>query len=309
MIEKIAIKGMAQQEWVEARKGSIGGSDAASVVGLNPFKSAYTLWAEKSGRIEPENISAKEAVRLGHVLEPYVAQRFSEETDKKVRRENYIIKNTAYPWAHANVDRMVVGEKAGLECKTTSELNLKQFRGGEYPAHYYVQCVHYLAVTGLERWYLGVLVGNKEFRWFVIERDEDEIAALMEAEREFWAGVESGTAPAPDGSDSTGRTLGQLYRDEGGTCDLTPFVSTLREYVDLKAQIKDLTDKAEACANQIKEYMGSASKGTAGAYKVCYGSRSRQTFDVKKYKKDNPGVQLDGYYKTSSYRQFEVKGA
>lgn len=309
MIQKICIRDMSEQAWVEARKGSIGGSDAASVVGLNSYKSAYALWAEKSGKVEPEDISMKEAVRLGHELEPYVAKRFTEITGKKVRRENYILKNTDYPWAHANVDRLVIGEKAGLECKTTSALSLSKFKNGKYPANYYVQCVHYLAVTGLEKWYLCVLIGNQEVRVFTIERDEDEIKALMDMESRFWAGVEAGIAPLPDGSESTAETLKKLYADEGGECDLTPFAPTLREYMGLKAQIKELTTKCNGLGNQIKEYMGTASKGFVGDFVVSYGSRTQQTFDVKKYKKDNPGVDLSGYYKTSSYRQFEVKGA
>lgn len=309
MIEKICTRDMNEEAWVEARKGSIGGSDAAAIVGLNPWKSAYALWAEKSGKIEPEDISMKEAVRLGHELEGYVAKRFTEITGKKVRRENYILKNTDYPWAHANVDRLVIGEKAGLECKTTSALSLSKFKNGEYPANYYVQCVHYLAVTGLERWYLCVLIGNQEVKVFTIERDEDEIAALMDAEQEFWAQVDDGIAPLPDGSDSSSKAIAALYDDEGGACDLTPFTSTLRDYMGLKAEIKELTDRCDGLGNQIKEYMGTASRGTAGDFRVSYGSRSKRTFDVKKFQKDNPGIDLSGYYKVSSYRQFEVKGA
>lgn len=308
MITKISTRGMTEQEWVESRKGSIGGSDAASVVGLNPYKSAYALWAEKSGRLEPEDISTREAVRLGHVLEPYVAQRFTEITGKKVRRENYILKNDLYPWAHANVDRMVIGEKAGLECKTTSALNLRAFKNGEYPANYYVQCVHYLAVTGLERWYLAVLIGNREVRVFVIERDEDEIAALMDAEREFWEGVESGAAPLADGSESTAKALGRLYGDEGGICDLTPFSATLREYVKLKAQIKSLGERCDGLGNQIKEYMGTAREGSAPGFLVSYGSQTRRTFDKRAFAKDYPGFDLSRWEKVSTSRVFTVKG-
>lgn len=309
MIEKICTRDMSEEAWVEARKGSIGGSDAAAIVGLNPYKSAYALWAEKSGKVEPEDISAKEAVRLGHELEPYVARRFTEITGKKVRRENYILKNTDYPWAHANVDRLVIGEKAGLECKTTSALSLGKFKNGEYPATYYVQCVHYLAVTGLDRWYLCVLIGNQEVRVFTIERDEDEIKALMDMEGQFWAQVEDGTAPLPDGSESSAKTIAALYQDEGGECDLTPFVGTLREYTDLKAQIRELTAKCDGLANQIKEYMGTASKGAAGDFRVSYGNQTRRTFDKKAFAKDNPGISLAPWEKVSTSRVFTVKGA
>jgi putative phage-type endonuclease len=175
---------MPHQEWLEQRKKSIGGSDAASIIGLNPWSSPYSVWADKLGKIPPKEDN--EAMRLGRDLEDYVAKRFTEATGKKLRRENNILINPEYPFAHANVDRMVTGEDAGFEAKTTSALNLKKFKNGEFPDNYYAQCTHYLAVTGCKRWYLGVLILGIGFEWFVLERDEDEIAALMNAEKNFW---------------------------------------------------------------------------------------------------------------------------
>ena len=305
---KIPVKDMSREEWVESRKGSIGGSDASTILGLNPYSSPYALWAEKTGRVVPEDISNKEAVRLGTFLEPYVAQRFSEETGKKIRRENYILKNEDYPWAHANVDRLIIGEKAGLECKTTSVLNLSKFNSGEYPANYYCQCMHYMAVTGYEKWYLAVLIGNKELRIFEIARDEEEIAALMDAEQRFWQCVESNEPPPVDGSRATSETLDAIHTDEGGEVDLTPVCASIRHYLDLKAQIKALEQQIDSASNEIKEYMGSASKGTYGDFLVSWGNRSRSSFDKKAFQKENPGVDLSPYFKISTYRQFSVKG-
>lgn len=308
LITKITTKDMSNEEWVASRKDSIGGSDAATVLGLNPYSSPYALWAEKTGAIIPADISTKEAVRLGHVLEPYVAQRFTEITGKKVRRENYILKNSDYPWAHANVDRLVIGEKAGLECKTTSALNLKKFKGGEYPANYYCQCMHYLAVTGLDQWYLAVLIGNQEVRVFTIERDEEEIAALMEAEQRFWSCVESRQAPPVDGMEATGKTLDALHSDNGEFVDLTPVCGDIREYLALKAEIKKLEEKLNTCANGIKAFMGDSSKGSYGDFSVSWAGRSRKTFDTKAFQKANPSIDLTPFYKTSTYQQFSVKG-
>lgn len=307
-ITKISTKEMSNEEWRASRKGSIGGSDAATVLGLNPYSSPYALWAEKTGAMEPEDISMKEAVRLGHVLEPYVAERFSEITGKKVRRENYILKNSDYPWAHANVDRLVIGEKAGLECKTTSALNLSKFKNGEYPANYYCQCMHYMAVTGLERWYLAVLIGNQEVRIFTIERDEEEIAALMDAEQRFWECVENREPPAVDGSEATSDALSALYTDKGGQVDLTPVCGNLREYLRLKAEMKSLEEKLNAVANGIKEYMGEASKGTYGDVSVSWKNVTSNRFDKKAFVKDNPGTDLSLYHKASTTRRFEVRG-
>ena len=138
-LTKISTKGMPHKEWLEHRRRSIGGSDAAAIIGLNPWASPYSVWADKLGLIPPKEDN--EAMRLGRDLEEYVAKRFCEETGKRVRRENSIIINPDYPFAHANVDRILIGEDAGLECKTSSSLNLKKYKNGEYPANFYCQCI------------------------------------------------------------------------------------------------------------------------------------------------------------------------
>lgn len=178
------VKTASHGEWLALRSTYIGGSDAAAVMGLNPFSSPYALWAEKTGQIPC--FAGNLATEVGTFLEEFVAQKFAAETGKKVRKCKQSFFNTDYPFAIANIDREIVGEDAGLEIKTTSELNMKKFKGGEYPANYYCQCVHYMAMTGKQRWYLAVLIGNRDFRWFTIERDEAEIAALMGAEADFW---------------------------------------------------------------------------------------------------------------------------
>ena len=65
MIRKIPTAAMSKEEWTALRSTTIGGSDAAAILGLNPYKSPYALWAEKTGKVIPEDISQKEAVRLG----------------------------------------------------------------------------------------------------------------------------------------------------------------------------------------------------------------------------------------------------
>lgn len=184
---------MPHDEWLERRRVAIGGSDAAAVVGLNAYASPYSLWAEKTGRVP--GFAGNLATEVGTYMENFVARKFTEETGKRVRRCNNIIYNPEYPFAHANIDRMIVGEDAGLECKTVDSLSMGKFKNGEYPANFYVQSVHYLAITGAKRWYLAVLIGNKDFRWFTIERDDAEIAALMDAERDFWELVKIGHRP------------------------------------------------------------------------------------------------------------------
>lgn len=125
-IERISIAGWSREQWEADRRKrkTIGGSDAGAVLGLSKYATPYSLWAQKTGAIVPEDISDKEAVRLGVDLEEYVARRWTEATGKKLKRDNHIILNTDYPFAHANVDRLVIGEPdAGFEAKTTSSFD------------------------------------------------------------------------------------------------------------------------------------------------------------------------------------------
>lgn len=305
------IKTANREEWLAFRRNYIGGSDAAAVVGLNPYSSPYALWAEKTGRTP--GFSGNLATEVGAYLEEFVAEKFEQVMGKKVRRANQSFLNSEYPWAIANIDREIVGEDAGLEIKTTDSLNLKKFKNGEYPAQYYVQIVHYMAVTGKRRWYLAVLIGNREFKWFAIERDEAEIAALMQEEQAFWDCVTNDTPPAVDGSQATTEAIKEIYpQSEDCTVDLFGYAADLEQYLQIGRQIKQLKEMQEEAANRVKEYMGESGGGECERYKVSWKSGTRRTFDSKRFAAENPEVDLSGYYRENNVRTFRVteqKGA
>lgn len=294
---------MSRAEWLEERRRGIGGSDASAILGLNPWQSAYTTYLNKLGELPDREDT--EAMRQGRDLEDYVARRFMEETGRKVQKCNFMIRNPSYPWALANIDRRVVGENAGLECKTTSTLDLKQFRGVEFPEKYYVQCVHYLAVTGAERWYLAVLVFGKEFHVYTLERDEAEIGALMAAEADFWEKVSSRTPPAVDGNRATLEALEAQYAqsDPDSCADLTPCAGDLSILDACREQIKALEEKERAAKARIMQSMGRAERGGYGPYSVSWKSQVRKTFDKKKWEAQN-GQIPDGFMKSSESRVF-----
>lgn len=309
MIRKIPTVNMSKEEWTKLRSTTIGGSDAASIIGLNPHKSAYALWAEKTGKVIPEDISQKEAVRLGTDLEDYVAHRFMEATGKKVRRENYTVFRDDMPYAHANYDRLVVGERAGLEIKTTNALNLKKFKNGEFPANYYCQCCHYLLISGLDRWYLAVLVLGVEFKVFTIERDEAELAALKMAEENFWYQVQNDLPPEIDGMDSTIDALNAAFPisdPEADAVDLTGCAADIAILDECTQQIKALEEKKKAAQARVKEALGTAENGFYSTYSVSWKSQKRRTFDREKWEKDH-GEIPEEYFKVSDSRTFQFK--
>lgn len=295
--------------WQSYRAGEkrLGGSDAAPTLGISRYKSQLQLWMEKTGRVIPEDISDKESVRLGNDLESYVAFRFTEATGKKVQNSNFIWSNSDYPWAHANLDRVVIGEKALLECKTTDSWDIyKGCQEGRYPDEWYCQMTHYLAVTGFQKAYLGVLCFGKGFSWFELERNEEEIAALMDAEKAFYQLVETDVPPAADGSDSSINALKVIYADRReDIIDLTPMAVQLELYERLQAQQKDTETQIKECQALIMQYMGNVSTGKYGAYTVNWKNQSRKTFDKKAYEAAM-GVIPERFYKESTSSVFKV---
>ena len=307
-LTKISTKDMPREEWLEYRRKSIGGSDAGAILGLNKYTSAYALWAEKTGTLIPEDISDKEAVRLGNDLEQYVADRWMEATGKKLRRENNILYNPEYPWAHANIDRAVIGEPdAGFEAKTTSSYDvLQQCEDGRFPDSWYCQMTHYMMVTGAKRWYLGVLVFGHGFYHFTIERNEAEIEALAAAEQEFWELVQNHTPPAADGSSSSQETLRAIFRDsDGSSCDLNYMAGDIQTYAAACKQIKELEQARDQAQARIMQAMGSCEKGTGAGYKITWKTQSRSTFDRKAYENVYGPIPA-AFLKQGSTRPFRV---
>lgn len=305
-IKQVSTKGMSREDWLAQRRKTIGGSDAAAIVGLSHYSTAYTIFVDKTGRL-PDKPDT-EAMRLGRDLEDYVAKRWQEETGKKVRRLQAMLYNPLYPFAHADVDRMVIGEDAGLECKTTSTLDVKQFKGVEFPEKYYAQCVHYMAVTGAKRWYLAVLVFGRGLFEFTLERDQAEIDALMTAEGGFWRDyVERDTPPPPDGSQATTDALQVVYADSRDEeRDLFGRETMLDEYMQLKRQKKAIEDRLCEIENSLKEDMQEAERGRCGAYTVSWKSQQRSTFQPKAFAQAYPSIDLTPFYKTSNTRPFKV---
>jgi len=249
---------------------------------------------------------------LGTKLEPIIADRFAEQTGMAVQRRNAIYQHPEYPWMLANIDRWIVGQNAGLEIKTTNMLNRTKFEEGEIPPSYYVQCVHYMAVTGAEEWYLAVAVLNKAFHIFHVDRNEEEIATLVQAERRFWEDhVQKQVPPAPDGSDRAGELLKNLYPRAKGesTAELVPLFGneqSLERLQEIDATVKALETEADAIRQSLQMQIGEADGGKAQGYTIWWKNQTRTSLDTNRLKKENPEI-YSRYSKVTVFRKFELK--
>lgn len=297
----------SHDEWLTIRRNYIGGSDAGAVVGMNEWSSPLSVWADKTGSAPA--FSGNVSTRVGAYLEDLVAKLFMEETGKTVQRLKFTIVNPAYPFACANIDREVVGEDALLEIKTTGSIGvIQKFRNGEFPDQWYAQVTHYMAVTGVKKAYLAALESNRELHIFELDRDEDEIKALMDAERYFWENyVKTMTPPPADGHRATTETVGKMYPDDGGDdVDLTDIAEDFAQRKRLKESRNAIDSQIETIDNRIKLRMGEASKGTAGLFSASWKVQTRNSFDAEALKADYPEIDLSKYTRSTQSRVFRV---
>ena len=282
-----------REAWLALRNSGLGGSDAAVIVGVNPWKSRLALWAEKTGQKKPEDLSKNQRVYWGAKNEANIADWFCEETGKQVRRRG-MMRSCEHKWMLASVDREVVGEKAGLEIKTAGVDQAKAWKEDEVPDMYYLQCQWYMAVTGYDRWYIAVLIGGNEAVWKVIDRNQEQIDFLIKEGEAFWKLVTDLIPPLPDGSKSAGETLAAMYpvgRQETLQLDQPDMIIAYERMKHFEQAEKEAKEAKENYKQQIQKAMGFFEVAEISGNKVTWKTQAgRTTIDSKALKKDCPDI-------------------
>lgn len=308
MKKLVSTLNLPREEWLRYRKKGIGGSDAGAICGLNPYCSTMQVYYDKTTD-DIEDID-NEAMRQGREMEDYVAKRFSEKTGKKVRRANAMFYDENNPFMLADVDRMVLGENAGLECKTASPFMAEYWSGDKIPLSYQMQCFHYMSVCNADVWYVAVLIYGREFKVYKLERDEEIIANLIQLEKNFWENnVLKGIMPNPDGSKLADSVIAEYFKESTGVAiPLQGFDDKLKR----REEIVGLMDKMESEKRQIEQelkmYMGDAEKAENQLYRVSWKSVISNRLDARALQEQEPEV-YQKYLKPTSSRRFTVKAA
>ena len=256
------------KEQLEERRTGVGGSDAATILGINPFQDAYGLYLDKRGEAPPEDEDfLKESRYWGSVLEAPVSDRYAEETGYKIQKSNQLIRSKKHPFMIANIDRKVVGEeeRIGFEAKTAARSEGWGESGSdEIPAYIMCQCQHYLAVTEYDYWDLAVLIGNRDYRQYRIAPIDQIIEDLIHAEQEFWDRVTNEVAPEPNWqSAATTRLMKNLYPGtNGNVVQLPEIAQRYQDVMDDSNEQKNIYDKVViGCKNRLAMLMGENSVG------------------------------------------------
>ncbi len=247
-------------EWLELRRQGIGGSDAAGVLGVSPWSSPVSVFADK---VIGEEDRDSEPMYWGRTLEPVILQHYAQETEREVQGDGRLLRSREFPCMQVTLDGLQVGpdgETGFLEVKNT-RFHLKD----GVPEHYWIQMQHQFAVTGWRWGSFAVLVAGSEFYWCDVPRDDDFIdGTLIPAELDFWDRVKAGgPTPPADASDATLEALKRIYpKDDGETValdgDLLLADAARQGFADI---IKSTKEQLQGIDNRFKAAIGDATAG------------------------------------------------
>lgn len=304
------VQSMSRAEWLDIRRNGIGGSDAAAICGVNPWRGPLSVYLSKIG--EAPDADANEAMEWGTELEDTIAKVFSRRTQQKVKRCNMILQHNDHDFMLANVDRFTLDEREGewgiLEVKNVGEYRREDWADGAVPEYYEIQGQHYMAVTGANYVWFAPLIGGNKMQPVKVMRNERAITSLIKIERDFWHLVETRTPPPIDDSVEATKVLKALYpRSEKTSVVLdSKLVENLRR---LREQKSDLERELRGLENQIKLQMAEAEEAyIPGAEKpvITWKGGTVPIFQEKLFKAEHPEL-AQKYMKETSTRRFLPK--
>lgn len=254
----------ARAMWLEARRLGLGGSDAAAVLGLDPWRSPLDIWRSKLEPTPPTD-DEKFLFKLGHLLEPVIAGLYSEQTSREVfSPDPEIVAHLEFPEIIGSPDRLAPKDGRVIELKSEHQFADKFGDPGsdQVPDHYIVQAAHYMAVTNLDRCDIAVLHGGFKFAIYQLRRDLELEKSMLEQLREWWnAYVVKKVEPPLDASESWGNYLATKYPfnrgplvkvDENSHPDLMLHVFNVLNFSALKKQAEKGIEEAK---NVIKAFL------------------------------------------------------
>lgn len=299
------------------RESFLGGSDAAAVLGLSPFRTRADVWLEKTRRV-PRSFASSGPQEWGKILEEPVAQHWAAVTGRRVRRTSHDYRHPKYPFLRAHLDRLVEGETdAFLEVKTSGAYVASEWGESgtdDIPLHYRTQLAVYQELTGRPIAEVAVLVGGNDFRHYTVRRDDDVVRNVIDALVEFWTRyVEGGECPPPFSSEEANALFpaehaGTLELDSqrGAGLDLVRHHLAIGE---LEQQINALEQQRDAEIAAVKTRLeGYTAAHVDGVEIFQWKLESRSGFDLDGFRREHPHLYRQ-YRKHTDSRVFRAKNA
>jgi len=285
----------ARAMWLESRRAGIGGSDAAAILGLDPWKSGLDIWISKTQPASQATDEDKFLLRLGILLEPVIARLYSLETERDIFDPSpALLQHVQFPELIGTPDRICPKDDRVVELKSEHQFADKFGDPGtdQVPDHYLIQCAHYMAVADLGRCDVAVLHGGARFAIYQLRRDLELERSMIEQLRAWWNDfVVKKVEPPLDASESWGNYLATKYPfnrgpmieiDENSHPQLMRHVNNSLNYAEM---IRDFKTKLEASKTIIKAALGE-NDGVFGSWgKLTWRTCKDSTATVCNYEK------------------------
>ena len=288
----------AHQLWLEARKKGIGGSDASSVAGVNPWTSAYQLWLDKTDP-KPRELEQSWNLYFGHAAEPIIREWFAQKNEKTVVLDGtgYMFRQKHDTWLLADFDGFIKEPDEPwriLEIKTSRSWADWHDEEGNWtiPVQYMAQADHYMAVTGFDQVVFVVMINGYEpqvLRW---NRDSERITRLIDAEKDFWKNhVQKGVSPAVETIEDIGLKYPQARKPNTPpvAADTAKFDELAADFTEVSEQIKTLEKRKAQLNTSLALQLAAQSRMNGERYQVSLGMRAgkrAKTVSVKKLEEE-----------------------
>lgn len=256
---------MSDAAWHAWRRGGIGGSDIAALIGLSNYASPTSLYYEKTGAFDNDEPDT-DRQRIGRRMETVLAAEFNDLTDLFVVGDQTWCEHPNYPWARCTVDGFVADSPYGSSAQELTLGTVQMKTDGRFgwadgiPANIRAQCIWEMGVTELKHCWLIVMFAGFRVEVFEIDWDDDAQADwtfMLEAAAEFWINhVLAGVPPPMDDHEATTAALTRLHGlDPDGILDAD---DNLRALVHSVQYAMATTAAAEATEKRWKNELRAA---------------------------------------------------
>ena len=294
------------KDWLKDRKEhpSIGASQSAAVLGVNPWKSKVDVWDDLV--YGGDHIEDNLAMRLGRDLEPILRKLFMEQTGLTVKQDNKIRIHKDYDYLTCNLDGMVIGEKVPVEYKTSA-----QPWDGEIPDHYFVQLQHQMMITESPYiYYASLSLGyNKQLIIEKYDRDDKFINDMKEELVSFWENnVLKKIPPEPVSLADARKVFRDVDPDSIQVADESIYY-ICRNLQNLNGNKLDIENQIKQAKLELMNTLGNRelleyNGTTLATWKL---SREHQYFDRVKFKTENPDLYEKYMNSRNGVRRFILK--
>lgn len=302
-------------DWLQWRRGGIGGSDAAAICGLDPWRSAVSVWLDKTGRLPLEDGDPSPWLRMGHRLETPIVEEFEFLTGLRVACRQEQMQHPERPYMRATVDGLVYEDHIQplglLEIKTASFRSPADWKQG-VPDHVQIQVQHNLEVAQLEHAWVAVLLNGQELLVHQLQRDPIALEQLLGLEQEFWQRVQEDNPPPSDGTPQTAQALREAFSDPdpASVVELAHRdLQLVEQYRAAKAVEKAAQEEAQTFANRLMARLGDNEVGLyQGEHVVTWRRFDQEVVDqkeVRAYAATHPRL-AKRFIRTTSARRLHL---